>query len=252
MKTAMICAGLLALACAWPARAADVREQTYSVGADVDAQGRVVATQFEDGVSASVTKLLAAAAQQWRFVPAKVDGQAVPAHTFISAKLRAMPNAQGSYNLRISYAGNGPRLDRQSVKPFYPTDAIRMRQSAFVLLDVTVQPDGSLTDAKVTSQFENWPVLPSFKQSVLAWAKQWRAVPEQVNGHAVATHMRVPVSFMLDPPTFTHQQLQMLRAYARKEKAANEAPGIPLPSEQEVALDSPLQPQSVASVADAP
>lgn len=249
---AMICAGLLALACVLPARAADVREQTYSVGADVDAQGHVVATQFEDGVPASVTKPLTAAVQQWHFVPVKVDGQAVPAHTFISVKLHATPNTQGNYNLRISYAGNGPRLDRQSVKPFYPVDAIRARQSAFVLLDVTVQPDGSLTDAKVTSQFENWPLLPSFKQSVLALAEQWRAVPEQVNGHAVATHMRVPISFMLDPPTFTHQQLQMLRAHARKEKAANEAPGIPLPSEQEVALDSPLQPQSVAAIVGAP
>lgn len=252
MKNVMICAGLLSLACAWPTRAAEVREQTYSVGADVDAQGHVIATQLEDNVPASVAKLLTAAVQQWHFIPAKVDGRAVAAHTFISAKLRATPNTQGSYNMRISYEGNGPRLDRRNVMMFYPTEAIRMHQSAFVLLDVIVQPDGSLSDAKVTSQIENWPLLPSFKQSVMALATKWRAVPEQVDGHAVATHMHVPISFIVEPPTFTHQQAEMLRAYARKQDAANDAPGIPLPSEQEVALDSPLQPQSVAAFEGAP
>src|SRR6185312_16125740 len=96
MRTAMICAGLLALACAWPARAADVREQGYSIGADVDAQGKVTALQFDDE-SAPVRKLLTAAVQQWQFVPAKRDGQPVPAHTFIRAKIRAIPDAQGEY-----------------------------------------------------------------------------------------------------------------------------------------------------------
>lgn len=252
MKVSLIGAALLALACLLPAYGADVREQTYSVGADVDAQGRVTATQFEDGVPASVAKLLGAAVEQWRFKPATADGQPVPAHTFISVKLLATPNAQGQYNLRVSFAGNGPRLDRQRVKPFYPVDAIRARQAAFVYLDVTVQPDGRLADAKVTSQFEHWPVMPSFRKSVLALAEQWRAVPEQVNGHAVATHLRVPISFYVDPPMFTRQQLQMLRERASAEHAANDAPGIPLPSQQEVALDSPLQPRAVAAIVGAP
>lgn len=252
MKFATICAGLLALACVLPVRAADIREQTYSVGADVDAQGQIVATQFVDGVPAPVAKLLTTAVQQWRFTPAKVGGQAVPAHTFISVKLRATPNAKGGHALRISYAGNGPRLGRMGAQPFYPQDAIRMRQSAFLWLDATVQPDGRLTDAAATSQFENWHVLPSFKQSVLKLATQWRAVPEQVDGHAVATHIRVPISFLLTPATFTAKQLAMLRARVRKEKAADEAPGIPLPSEQELALDSPLQPQSMGEVVSAP
>lgn len=252
MKTMMFCAGLLALVCMLPVRAAEVRGQTYSVGADVDAQGRVVATQFESDVPASVAKLLAAAVQQWHFIPAKVDGQAMPAHTFISAKLLATPNTQGSYNVRIVYEGNGPRLDRHRFIPLFPAEAVSNHESFFVLLDVIVQPDGRLSDAKVTSQFENWPLPPSFKRSVMAQVPKWSAEPEQVNGHAVATHLRIPISFIVEPPTFTHQQIEMLRAYAHKEDAADSAPGIPLPSEQEVALDSPLQPQAVAPIVGAP
>lgn len=256
MKNAISCVGLLMLFCMLPARAVDVREQGYSVGVNVDAQGRVTACDPDDGspgrVPTQIAKVIDAAVQQWRFAPARIGGKAVPAHTFVHVKLRATPNAKGGYDLRISYVGNGPRLERHGVIPTYPADAIRMRESAFVYLDVTVQPDGSLTDAKVTSQFESWKVRPSFKKSALEMVKQWRAVPERVNGQPVATHLRVPITYALSPPEFTARQVLMLRAQALKEDAANDGPGISLPSQQEVALDSPLQPQSVAAIVGAP
>ncbi|HEX8777047.1 MAG TPA: hypothetical protein VF738_02920 [Rhodanobacter sp.] len=44
----------------------------------------------------------------------------------------------------------------------------------------------------------------------------------------------------------------VLQACTRKHDAADDAAGIPLPPEREVALDSPLQPQSVATIVDAP
>lgn len=250
MKTAMICAGLLALACAWPARAADVREQSYSIGADVDAQGKVTALQFDDE-SVPVRKLLTAAVQQWQFVPAKRDGQPVPAHTFIRARIRAIPDAQGEYGLRVSFVGNGPRLERTAA-PKYPKDAVRRRQSAFMWLDATVLPDGNLADLKVSRRFDDWPVASSIEQSVLAAARRWRASAEQVDSRPVATHLRVPVTFTLGPDYFTEEQLKILRAAARDEVAKSTVedvrPGVPLPSDEEVALDSPLQPQSVATI----
>jgi hypothetical protein len=68
----------------------------------------------------------------------------------------------------------------------------------------------------------------------------------------VATHLRVPVTFTLGPDYFTEEQLKILRAAARDEVAKSTVedvrPGVPLPSDEEVALDSPLQPQSVATI----
>ncbi len=252
MKPAVLCTVLLLLACALPVQAADKHEMTYKVGANVDVQGRVTVTQLDADVPASIAPVLAAAVKQWQFVPATNHGHPVLAHTFIFAKLQATPNAAGRYDVRISFAGNGPKLQTLNAQPHYPEDAIHARQSAFLILNATVQPDGSLTDMTVSSKFEGWHPLPSFKNAVLAVAKRWHAIPEQVDDQPVATRMRIPVSFTLNPPQFTMKQIRMLREAVRQDAATEAQPGIPLPSEQELALDSPLRPSTVATITTAP
>jgi TonB family protein len=249
MKKLMLFSGMLLLAFALSAQAADNREMTYKVGADVDAQGHVTDTQFDSDVPPALATTLAAAVKQWQFVPARRDGRPVPAHTFVFAKLQAIPDARGNYSLRISFDGNGPRLRKLNVLPKYPRDARQLRQSAFLFLDATVRPDGRLADMTVSNRFEGWRTRPSFEQAVLEAAKRWRAIPEQVDGQPVATRVRIPVNFYMD---FTAEQIRMLREVVRQQDAAETQPGIPLPSEQELALDSPLQPSSVAAIISAP
>jgi hypothetical protein len=255
MKNVMLCAAMLLLACSLTVRAAEKREQTYKVGADVDAQGHITATQVDPDVPASIAAVLSAAVKRWQFTPAKLNGRPVPAHTFITAKLQASPNTSGQYNLHISFIGNGPRLDNRT-PPQYPADALSRRQAAFLILDASVQPNGHLTDMKVSNKFEDWPVLPSFKVAVLTAAKQWHAIPEQVDGQPVATQLRMSFIFTISGQTYTAQQIRILREAARMDAATSDAataqPAIPLPSEQEVALDSPLQPSAVATVTNAP
>jgi TonB family protein len=254
MKNIQLCAAMLLLACSLMVQAAEKREQIYEVGADVDAKGRTTATQVEPNVPASIAAVLGSAVKQWQFVPATRNGQPVPAHTFVYTRLQAFPNASGQYNVRISYVGNGPRIF--SKPPRYPMQAIRQGESAFVVLEATLQPDGKLSHMKVSSKFEHWPLNFYFKDAVLAIAKQWHGIPEQVDGQPVATQVRIPVSFTLDRPEFTEAQIKILREAARKEDATAEAeaarPAIPLPSDQEVALDSPLQPRAVATITTAP
>lgn len=244
MKIATICAGLLALACVLPLRAADVRAKSYQVGADVDAQGRVTATQFDADVPASIANVLTAAMKQWSFVPAKRDGQAVPAHTFIRLVLKAIPDAQGQYSLRIRFRSNGPRLDR-AMAPRYPADAIRSGESASLQLEGTVQADGHLSDLSVSGEYSNPRTKREFKQNVLEAAKEWRFTPEAVDGQTVATRMRIPFHFEIDrhPPSKT----QPLTAWIDDDDGGAQS-GVPLARDQEVALDSPLQPQSVATI----
>ena len=165
MKNVMLSTAMLLLACSLTAQAAEKREQTYKVGADVDANGRITATQVDSTVPASIAAVLASAVKQWQFRPATLNGRPVPAHTFISAKLQALPNTSGQYNLRISFMGNGPKIN-MAAQPQYPRDAIRAHESAFTILDATVQPDGSLTDMKVGSKFAEWPLRASFKSAV--------------------------------------------------------------------------------------
>lgn len=256
MKFATLGITALLLTCSLAAQAASMRERTYSVGANVDAQGHVTDTQINADVSAPLAAMLGAAVKQWQFVPARLNGQPVPAHTFIRARLQAVPEAGGHFSVRIHFAGNGPRLEKNSSPPRYPDDAIHARESAFVMLDATAQPDGSLTDLAVSSRFEGWRLRPSFKAAVLTAARHWHVAPEQVDGQPVATHMRIPVNFNLNPPQFTMREIRILREAARKEAAAADTEALQsdltLPSEQEVSLDSPLQPKAVATIIKAP
>ncbi|WP_241668957.1 energy transducer TonB [Rhodanobacter glycinis] len=256
MRNVMLNATMLLLICSLTAQAAETREQIYRIGADVDAQGHITATQVDPGVPISIAPVLASAVKQWQFVPAKLNGRSVPAHTFISAKLQALPNASGQYNLRISFAGNGPKFDRAGRQPPYPRDAVHRRQAAFVFINATVQPDGRLADMTVNSQFAEWPVSASFKDAALKIARTWHFIPEQVDGQPVATQVRIPMNFTLRDQILAPEQVKILREAARKESAMANAevalPTVPLPSEQEVALDSPLQPNAVATIITAP
>lgn len=255
MKTSLIAVALFTCACMAPARAAEVREQTYSVGTNVDAQGNITATQFDADVPAGIVNLLTTAMKRWHFVPAQADGRPVAARTSIYVRLKATPDAQGQYTLRISFEGNGPRVDYNSVPPAYPTDARLKRESAYLYLEATAQPDGHLADFSVSNRFEGRLPSPTFKAALLAAAKRWPVTPEQVNGKPVATRIRMPVSFVM-PGSVSGPELKMQRELATedaaKHAAENATPTAPLEDGHVLALDSPLKPLSVASIGDAP
>jgi len=244
----LLIVGLL-LACSLTAQAAEEREQTYVIGADVDADGHITATQFDPNVSAPFTALLSAAVKQWQFVPATLNGRRVPAHTFIKTRLQAMPDASGKYDLRISFMGNGPRLD-QPIQPRYPSQEIRMNHGAALILEAIAQPDGRLTDMTVTGKPADLPGLVFFRRAVLEAARHWHTTPEQVNGQAVATHLRIPMSFTIHrmdmPERAKTVRQNTVAANAVAESAA------PITSDTVVALDSPLRPSTVATVISAP
>ena len=256
MKNVMLCAGMLLLAGSLTARADEPREQTYRIGADVDVTGHVTATQVEQDVPASVAAMLTSAVKQWQFASATRNGQPVPAHTFIYAKLKALPNAGGQYELHISFVGNGPKFDRIGKPPLYPREAKHRRHAAFVVLNATVQPDGRLADMTVSDRFAEWPVPASFKNAALASARSWHFIPEQADGQPIATQVRIPINFTLSDQILTPEQVKILREAVHKETAAADTeaaqPGIQLPSEQLVALDSPLQPSAIATIISAP
>jgi TonB family protein len=260
---AMLCAAMLLPACSLTVRDVEKHEQTYTVGADVDAQGHITATQVDPDVPASIAAPLSAAVKQWQFTPATLNGRPVPAHTFIKARLQLLADPSGQNYLHISFTDNGPWLNPQGGgQPEYPMEAIRARRSAVVIVEATVQPDGSLTDMNLSNKVEGQPLPNYFKTAVLAAAKQWRAIPEQVDGQPVATRMRIPVTFSLEPvtfspqsETFTSERVKIPRKATRKKTATENAeaarPSIPLPSEHEVALDSPLQPSAAAPIINA-
>ncbi|MEO8810068.1 MAG: energy transducer TonB [Rhodanobacter sp.] len=246
--------GLL-LAWSMSTQAAPVQEKIYVVGADVDSHGHITATQVDADVPAKLASVLASAVQQWQFMPATRNGQPSPAHTFVRARLQAAPTAGGQYTVTVNYIGNGPKFHKGNVAPEYPRDEARAGRQAFVMLDATVQPGGSLADLTARSRFKDWPLNPAFGRAVVEAARNWHATPEQVDGQPVATHMRVPVTFTLKNSRFNREQTRILRDAALGERSiadsGNKQSAAPFPMDQPVALDSPLQPRNVTTTGNA-
>jgi hypothetical protein len=245
MRHRMFVAGLVLLA--WSAvslaAAPATRGEEFTVGADVDTQGHIVAVQADKGVSAQLATVLGQAVKQWRFAPLMVDGHPVSVHTWIRVGLLAAPRAGGGYTVSVRYIWNGPREDKDSkrVPPRYPYDRIRARDQAFVVVAATVNPDGSITDPVARSEVEGWPLAPTFAGSANAAVLRWRAVPESVNGKPVAGRIFFQLNYRVESGSFSPSQIKALRAAARK-RGDPHADGreVPLPPKLVVTGNSVL------------
>jgi hypothetical protein len=196
MKGIMLCTAML-LTCTLTAHAADKREQTFVIGADVNTQGEVTQTQPEASVTAPIAAMLDLALKQWRFEPVQQDGKAVSVHTFIEARLEATPDDNGKYTLRISYMRHGPTWDRDQ-PPKYPEDAIRLRETGIVAMTGNLQPDGKIVITDTRSIVESGRGRSSLKTAAIDWFSRHVVTPETVDGHPAAARIRAYVAFRLN------------------------------------------------------
>lgn len=176
-------------------------------------------TQPEAGVIGPFAAMFDTALRQWRFEPARQDGKAVPAHTFIEAKLEAIPDDSGKYTLRISYVRHGPTWDRKLL-PEYPADAIRLRETGIVAMAGTVQPDGKIVIADTRSVVEGGRGRSSLKTAATDWLMRHAVTPETVDGHPVAAQIRVYVAFRLNQIGSGQAKPAPALPYSAKEKEA--------------------------------
>ncbi|MBO9748365.1 TonB family protein [Xanthomonas phaseoli pv. dieffenbachiae] len=105
----------------------------------------------------------------WAFQPARLQGMRVP----------------------------GNALDFRAMQPpGYPPDAVAAGLAGFVELQIAVSPTGTPEHIAIMRS------TPAgvFDQTVLDAARHWRFTPTLEDGKAVASEVRVPVRFELDPP----------------------------------------------------
>ncbi|OOW83824.1 energy transducer TonB [Xanthomonas axonopodis pv. clitoriae] len=105
----------------------------------------------------------------WAFQPARLQGMRVP----------------------------GNALDFRTMQPpRYPPDAVAAGLAGFVELQIAVSPTGTPEHIAIVRS------TPAgvFDQTVLDAARHWRFTAALEDGKAVASEVRVPVKFELDPP----------------------------------------------------
>lgn len=112
--------------------------------------------------------------------------------TMISVACWALQPAQ-LQGMRV----RGSSLDFNTMPPpKYPPDAIAAGIAGFVELQIAVSSDGTPEHIAIVRSTPTGV----FDQTVLDAARNWRFRPALVDGKAVASEVRMPVKFELDPP----------------------------------------------------
>ena len=84
-----------------------------------------------------------------------------------------------------------PPFKSKHVPPTYPPEAISARLQGVVILEVRVEPDGHIQNARVLRS------IPILDQAALSAVLQWEFAPTLLNGAAVPVLMTVTVQFSL-------------------------------------------------------
>jgi TonB family protein len=82
----------------------------------------------------------------------------------------------------------------RDVKPEYPTLARESNAQGVVILEVLLDTDGSVADARILRS------IPIFDEAALGAVRQWKFVPTLLNGQPTAMLMTVTVNFTLSQP----------------------------------------------------
>jgi TonB family protein len=201
-----------------PRKLKDVRPTPPLDAQKAGAQGVVVldATIDPDGkvsnarVVRSVPLLDAAAVaavRQWEFTPTVVDGRAVPVIMTVSVNFLAQgvtpspspplpPAAPGTSTMQPVRIGNGvppPKVTKR-VNASYSAEAMRAGVQGMVAIEVTIDPQGKVSDAKVARS------IPLLDASAVAAARQWEFTPTIIDGKPVPVIATIELSFNMAPP----------------------------------------------------
>jgi protein TonB len=102
------------------------------------------------------------------------------------------PGAPGASAAPVRVGGNIKAPTKiQHVSPVYPQEAQDARVTGVVIIEATINPEGSVETANVLRS------IPMLDQAALEAVKQWRFTPTLLNGVPVPVIMTVTVNFTL-------------------------------------------------------
>ncbi len=169
----------------------------------LDEQGVPQHVETPEQLPAAIGEAIRSQVKAWRFEPATVNGEAKPGITHLLLDACAAAGASGELNLALGYVYGGPvnagNAAGLAPPPRYPVDAVRSGVQGTWLVTYEVLPDGKAQWLSVAPQGDTNPKrLGYFEPSLRQWVSQLRYQPEEVDGRAISTVVRIPVDFSLD------------------------------------------------------
>ncbi len=170
-----------------------------SVRVDVDATGKPAKVEAPADLPDAIRTYIERRVATWQYEPAKQNGVAVAATTYVSVNACAVP-AEGGYSLGLDFDGNGPRRagDQAFLPLQYPLEAMRSGTRAEFVVILDIGPDGVVSIANVEkSEFQGRSGRSAFMPVIERWANKIRFDPELVAGKPVQGKVRMPIEFIL-------------------------------------------------------
>lgn len=119
-----------------------------------------------------------------------------PPITDFSKNIVKIPGNRTSFGkveiLDISQLDKTP-IPKFRARPAYPFEMIRAGVSGEVFVDFIVDPNGNVRNAFALRSSNT-----QFEENAVKAVARWTFIPGQKNGHAVYTHMQVPIRFNLE------------------------------------------------------
>lgn len=241
-----------------------VREQPVTLQLDVDAQGQVAAAKPMDPLPILLPRLgrliterprysplppvLAQAAAQvacrWRFKPIVVAGQPATGRTWANATLQIVKREDGTFAMNLRYVRNGPFMTK-AVAPSYPEHMRQPGSLGAVVMEYTVETDGTIDKAHAIRAFGAAADHQEAYEDVVrtALAKS-RSMPLMINGVAIATRVRTPFIFTVDPPLKGKLAELERQVHETVDPQSHGAQDTATTSGENVAVDSPFTMQT--------
>ena len=219
---------------------------TTQVRVDVDASGRVTTVEPTTALPQPVIDALRERAADWTFEAPKLDGRPVAGTTYARMNICAAQSpATGGLALAIGDVQNGPGVDKRMLRPtFFPPITSAMvdlgRFEMDAVYEVGVDGRASVVSVEMT------PSRPAIRRQLEAAFRKWlmpmRFEPEHLNGEAVVTRMRLPVTFTFERAASAPSERELQRRMVDENPTCQALlRGQDDGDKPQVALDSPFR-----------
>ncbi len=152
----------------------------------LDADGNVADANIVSGPLA-LRRTVLESVLSWKYEPSGTSGRQVLVRVAFRT-VEGLPDPAVEVSVR-------PRVLKR-VDPIYPDEARRVRYQGTVVLEATVQADGSVRVERIVRSLDG-PATPGMDRAAIEALEQWRFAPALKNGIPVPVVLTIEVQFNL-------------------------------------------------------
>lgn len=223
-------------------------EHQFNTRVSVDESGQVTDIEFMKEVPVALQAMVRNIATDIPFEPAMRDGVAVPSRTSMQMRVAFTPDGE-DYRAKVLSINGGMPASVGLHQPKFPSAVLRARKNMVAIVVVRPHPDGTAnpeanTVESVRFYRDDQPLEGvstrlerEMKDALLDAAAHWDYILEEVDGVAITTEIRVPVTLCMSKRMSTRERTRDICDQWRDK--VMEGYGRPEPVEAGVRLAQP-------------